>query len=207
MSITVGTNCGFMSTQPTTTPTGDMTVYLDNSGSKVAFKATSPTGSYKLTEIGFYDVQTTFTGGLWKAALYTDNSGVPGTLVGSEFTGQSLTTNTPAWYRYSDLSVTLVSNTVYWIVVGVVYDGSHQALIPTSDSSDGGTGGVLYFGTYTGNLTDGPYTNYKPAVYALYVASSSVSLSGTATNSITETDVVSGGKTVILTLTGDTWIA
>ena len=40
-----------------------------------------------------------------------------------------------------------------------------------------------------------------------YVASTSVALSGTATNSITETDIVTGGKTVILTLTGDTWIS
>lgn len=40
-----------------------------------------------------------------------------------------------------------------------------------------------------------------------YVASSSVALSGTATSSITESDIVAGGKTVILTLTGDTWIA
>lgn len=32
-------------------------------------------------------------------------------------------------------------------------------------------------------------------------------LTGTATASITEADVVTGGKTIILTLTGDTWIA
>ena len=35
----------------------------------------------------------------------------------------------------------------------------------------------------------------------------SVALSGTATSSITELDIVVGGKTVILTLSGDTWIA
>ena len=32
-------------------------------------------------------------------------------------------------------------------------------------------------------------------------------VTGTATASITETDVVAGGKTIIITLTGDTWIA
>ena len=31
-------------------------------------------------------------------------------------------------------------------------------------------------------------------------------VTGTATASITETDVVTGGKTIILTLTGDTWV-
>jgi len=42
-----------------------------------------------------------------------------------------------------------------------------------------------------------------------FPVSSSVSstLSGTATSSITEADIVTGGKTVILTLTGDTWVA
>lgn len=32
-------------------------------------------------------------------------------------------------------------------------------------------------------------------------------ITGTATASITEADVVAGGKTIIITLTGDTWIA
>lgn len=34
-----------------------------------------------------------------------------------------------------------------------------------------------------------------------------VALTGTATASITEADIVTGGKTIILTITGDTWIA
>jgi hypothetical protein len=34
----------------------------------------------------------------------------------------------------------------------------------------------------------------------------SAALSGTATASITEADIVTGGKTIILTLTGDTWV-
>ena len=38
------------------------------------------------------------------------------------------------------------------------------------------------------------------------VAADSAALTGTATASITETDVVTGSKTVILTLTGDTWV-
>jgi len=38
------------------------------------------------------------------------------------------------------------------------------------------------------------------------LAAVSAALSGTATASITESDVVTGGKTIILTLTGDTWV-
>lgn len=35
----------------------------------------------------------------------------------------------------------------------------------------------------------------------------SIALTGTVTAAITETDIVAGGKTIILTLTNDTWVA
>lgn len=38
-------------------------------------------------------------------------------------------------------------------------------------------------------------------------AAVSAAITGTATASITESDIVTGGKTIIITLTGDTWIA
>ena len=44
------------------------------------------------------------------------------------------------------------------------------------------------------------YPNLTPA-------SVTAALTGTATASITEADIVTGGKTTIITLTGDTWIA
>jgi len=38
------------------------------------------------------------------------------------------------------------------------------------------------------------------------VATSSAAVTGTITASITEADIVTGGKTIVLTLTGDTWV-
>lgn len=38
-------------------------------------------------------------------------------------------------------------------------------------------------------------------------AAVSVALTGTITGSVTETDIVAGGKTIILTVTNDTWVA
>ena len=38
-------------------------------------------------------------------------------------------------------------------------------------------------------------------------ASTTCALTGTVAASITEADIVTGGKTIILTLTGDTWVA
>jgi hypothetical protein len=40
-----------------------------------------------------------------------------------------------------------------------------------------------------------------------YVIPASAALSGTALDSCTEADVVAGGQTIVLTLTGDTFIA
>lgn len=41
----------------------------------------------------------------------------------------------------------------------------------------------------------------------LVTAGKSAALTGTITASVTEADIVAGGKTLIITLTGDTWIA
>lgn len=41
----------------------------------------------------------------------------------------------------------------------------------------------------------------------MFIAQTSAALTGTITSSTTEADIVAGGKTIILTLTGDTWIA
>jgi hypothetical protein len=50
------------------------------------------------------------------------------------------------------------------------------------------------------------YVTYRPWWYTDHAAVSAV-LTGTATASITEADIVTGGKTIIITLTGDTWVA
>lgn len=79
-------------------------------------------------------------------------------------------------------------------------------------------------GTYDhgGSDTNGPKTPAGSQTMSWGLASSSVwaisaasfapasgtaALTGTVTSSIKETDIVAGGKTIILTLTGDTWVA
>lgn len=47
---------------------------------------------------------------------------------------------------------------------------------------------------------------FKPLVQKRRFATASAALTGSIT-SCTETDIVTGGKTIILTLTGDTWVA
>ena len=59
----------------------------------------------------------------------------------------------------------------------------------------------------TGATTD-VIDERSACIFSLELASSiSAAITGTATASITEADVVAGGKTIIITLTGDTWLA
>lgn len=48
---------------------------------------------------------------------------------------------------------------------------------------------------------------FTPKFKAPRIGTASVAVSGTATTSATEADIVAGGKTIIITVTGDTWVA
>lgn len=48
---------------------------------------------------------------------------------------------------------------------------------------------------------------FGPKFKAPRVGTASIVLSGTITASTSQTDIVAGGKTIILTVTGDTWVA
>ena len=82
---------------------------------------------------------------------------------------------------------------------------------PLQQSRDG----VLYLGAHVGegaatvDMTYGGTSN-SPRYFGANInlaAGGSAALTGTATASIDEADIVAGGKTIILTLTGDTWAA
>lgn len=63
-------------------------------------------------------------------------------------------------------------------------------------------------GAYTSGYSDADVSS-ADGVLVAYIETvvASAALTGTATASITEADIVTGGKTIILTLTNDTWIA
>jgi hypothetical protein len=65
--------------------------------------------------------------------------------------------------------------------------------------------GTYYWRVKNKSGSAGAYRIYSP-IQSFTISSVSVALSGTVTTA-TETDIVTGGKTIILTLTGDTWIA
>lgn len=53
----------------------------------------------------------------------------------------------------------------------------------------------------------GPGAFWYNGSAAQVLAGATAAITGTVTSAITETDVVAGGKTIIITLTGDTWVA
>ncbi len=59
----------------------------------------------------------------------------------------------------------------------------------------------------TDPLDTGNYGAWATTRSFTTAAATSAALTGTVTASITEADIVTGGKTIILTLTGDTWVA
>lgn len=59
------------------------------------------------------------------------------------------------------------------------------------------------------SLADNPWQIFAPlkrVIYAPAISGATAALTGTVTTA-TEADIVAGGKTIILTLTGDTWVA
>jgi hypothetical protein len=106
------------------------------------------------------------------------------------------------------------------IVVGAFFDAIDS--VPSYSSSSPSvlrlTGGSNYFaiatndaassGSWSVSVAAGQSETHRCIARAFYVASApSAAITGTATESIDESDIVAGGKTIIITLTGDTWIS
>lgn len=80
--------------------------------------------------------------------------------------------------------------------------GFWQFMVAHKDGVAAGETGVLTgVGTLAANSA-----SWAVYVIALADAGSPAAISGTAISSITEADIVTGGKTIIITLTGETWI-
>ena len=127
--------------------------------------------------------------------------------------------------------VTLKDGACSWWINGVLQASATTALIAatgltkigiscwqTLSTSNGGTQNVGAAGIWDRDLSyaeikalsDNPYQILKPKqppTYFTAAAGGTSTLTGTATASITEADIVTGGKTIILTLTGDTYVA
>jgi hypothetical protein len=199
MALVLGTSSGFVTVAPTTDPNGGAATTID--GSSVVTKDTSPANAVKITEIGWYRGGTNTAN--WEIALYSDTAGVADARL---FVDATNSTASSGWVTTAvDWDIT--PNTPYWL--GLQMDAHTGS--STVDSEASGGAGIDLLATQTA-LND-PYgggavadADGMRAIYAL-VAPISAAITGTVTASITEADVVTGGKTIIITLTNATWKA
>lgn len=124
----------------------------------------------------------------------------------------SATAVSPASVTVTTSSGEMVVDACGIAVGGSPAEGANQNVILNTTASNGNAdclasyqlgadGGVMSW-TYTGSR----YWDMVAASIKSSVAKTAA-LTGTATSSITESDIVSGGKTVILTLTGETYVS
>ncbi len=198
MALVLGTNSGFVTVAPTADP-AETGATID--GNAVVTKHTSPANSVLITEIGWYRASGTNTAN-WEIALYSDLAGVPTSRLAVDATNS---TASNGWVTTA-VSWAITPSTPYWLALQM---DAHSGSSSVDGAASGGAGSDLFAAStladpYAGGLVadaDGMY-----AIYAL-VAVISAAVTGTATASINEDDVVAGGKTIVITLTNDTWKA
>ena len=173
MALVLGTNCGFVTTAPTGDP-GDWSVAYDNYA--YAISDTTPTGTVKITEIGWYCLSATEEAN-YEVGIYEDSSNRPGNAVAIAHTNAKGTT--AGWKRVT-VDWTVSANTVYWIAVQLddtatatngrrinpAVGGSTMAYKSSAttlaDPWDGGNGGVDYtYAIYAVYETAAAGTNMK----------------------------------------------
>ncbi len=199
MAVVLGTSSGFVTTAPVADPAGSG-VTID--GSSVVTKHTSPANAVKITSIGWYRESGTNAAN-WEIALYSDSAGVAATRLFVDATNSSASNG---WLTTAvDWDIT--PNTAYWL--GLQMD-AHSGSSGVDSAASGGVGSdVLTAQTALNNPYGGGAVADADGMYAIYalVAPISAAITGTITASVTEADIVAGGKTLTITLTNDTWIA
>lgn len=125
-------------------------------------------------------------------------------------------------------AVTTVTNNAWYIATGGMQSAldnewsassGSPAITERADKSNGGSSTkkanviIADREITTATTTDAPVDNTVSTIFgntytfALRPVTTSAAVTGTITPSVTESDIVAGGKTLIITLTGDTWIA
>ncbi len=196
MAVVLGTNSGFVTVAPTADPAGTGTT-ID--GNAVVTKHTSPANSVLITSIGWYRESGTNTAN-WEIALYSDLAGVPLTRLAVDATNS---TASNGWLTTA-VSWAIAPSTPYWLALQM---DAHSGSSGVDAAASGGAGSDLFAATALADPYAGGTVADADGMYAIYalVAVISAAVTGTATASISETDVVAGGKTIIITLTNDTW--
>lgn len=176
MALAIGTNSGFVSAAPVADPGGTVGAI---GGRANATKDTSPAGSNTVAEIGWWQDKTTNLALDYECAIYSHDAGNdrPNVILESK-TGQTLTADTAAWYKYIGFSYALTASTTYWVATQC----DRNAAISDAQYDYESSGGVRLAIVDAIALPD-PYgipdhlfANYMAAMYAKYVAAGGLSI-------------------------------
>lgn len=199
MALTLGTNSGFVTSAPSADP-AETGVTID--GSSVVTKHTAPANAVKITSIGWYRASGTNAAN-WEIALYSEVAGVASVRLFVDATNSS----TSGGWLTTAVDWDITPSTAYWLALQMdAHSGSSQV----DSAASGGVGSdVLTSQTALNDPYGGGAVADSDGMYAIYalVAPISAAITGTITASVTEADIVTGGKTIIITLTNATWKA
>ena len=134
MALVLGTNCGFVTTAPTSDPAG---ASAPVSPYATAIPATSPATAGKIVEIGWWldssTIEHNFEVGIYNNSVID----YPSSVVGSLYQTNSVGTTNGVWKRVT-VDIDITGNTSYWIAVQA---GTSSTLSYTNYASlGGGTG-------------------------------------------------------------------
>ena len=118
MGLVKGTNCGFVSSAPTSDPTSPSSINCHNLSTGGKF--VSPATAIKVTEIGWYCGNNGGTDCNWEAGIYDHNSGDdnPENLLDGASQTNAKGTGT-GWKVATGLNITISSSTTYWLAIQV----------------------------------------------------------------------------------------
>ena len=115
MALVLGTNCGFVTTAPTSDPAGNNRT-LDTYST--AFKVTSPATAIIITELGFYCGNATGEAN-FDIGIYTHNSETDEPKDILYVSRNNAKGTTEGWKVITNLNISITENTIYWLAVQV----------------------------------------------------------------------------------------
>lgn len=177
MALVVGTNCGFLTTAPSTDPSGNQSYFnADGDNRGLAGRFTTPVGgasAWHITEIGWW-CNTASEAANFQVGIYSHNSG---TNTASSLIGSSgdVAKGTIAGWKKSAVDITLDGSTVYWIAFQL---DNVSTTTYTDDQNLGGDEKYSVCGTITElpeNWTNTASRDDTLAIYAVYEEAGSTS--------------------------------
>ena len=200
MALTLGTNCGFVSTAPTADPAGSNSI-IDGQG--IALRDTSPSTAIRIVEVGWW-CDTASEAANFEVGLYAADGAIVPNEAGTRLFVEAINAKgtTAGWKVVSGLNWTISSSTTYWIAIQC------DAVDTTTNDNQNVSGGSGFDKQLLSNLPN-PWgsgtiddTDGIAAVYAVWEASVEEPASKININDVWQT--VSGSGVVKINI-NDVW--